>query len=198
MKKTAVLLYDACCLFEVTVALEMLQMAQKPVVYFAKELKPIKSEEGMLVIADCTFEELKIEEYDSLLITGCTNAKEPMEDTKTLEFISKFYNAGALIGAISIAPLFLLELGYLKGKPFMIGAEKSDLYDVGFTDDDMKYMVGWRESCEGVVPEKYLKTDNIITSVAFGFRQWAMAIGEELNIENYPRSFDLEVKETKE
>lgn len=46
MKKTAVLLYNGCCLFEVTVALEMLKMAEKPVIYFAKDLKPIKSEEG--------------------------------------------------------------------------------------------------------------------------------------------------------
>ena len=191
MKKTAVLLYDTCCLFDVTVALEMLQMAQKPVVCFAKELKPIKSEEGMHVVADCTFEQVNIEEFDSLLITGSTDAKESMEDKVTLDFISKFNDVGALIGAISIAPLFLLELGYLKGKPFMIGVEKLDLYEEGFTDDDMKYMVGWRESCEEAVPEKYIKTGNIITSVAFGFRQWAMAIGKELNIECYPKSLDL-------
>ena len=166
-------------------------MAQKSVVYFAKELKPIKTEEGMHVIADNTFEQLNIEEYDSLLITGATNAKEAVEDRETLRFISKFNDVGALIAAISIAPIFLLKLGYLKGKPFMIGAEKSDLYEEGFTDDDMKYMVGWRESCDEVVSEKYLKTDNIITSVAFGFRQWAMAIGRELNIELWPKSFDL-------
>lgn len=169
-------------------------MAQKPVVYFAKNLEPIKSEEGMLVLADCTLDQLNIEEYDSLLITGCTNAKETMEDIKTLGFIDKFYNAGALIGAISIAPLFLLKLGHLKGKPFMIGVEKRDLYEVDFTDEDMKYMIGWRESSEGVIPEKYLKTDNIITSVAFGFRQWAIAIGKELNIEYYPKSFDLDIE----
>lgn len=84
MKKTAVLLYNICCLFELAVALEMLQMAEKPVVYFAKDLKPIRTEEGMLIIAD-----------------------------------------------------------------------------------------------------------NIITSVAFGFRQWAMAIRRELNIEIWPKSFDL-------
>mgnify|MGYP000990786965 FL=1 len=40
MKKTAVLLYNGCCLFEVAVALEMLKMAEKPVIYFAKDLKP--------------------------------------------------------------------------------------------------------------------------------------------------------------
>lgn len=194
MKKTAVLLYNTCCLFELTVALEMLQMAEKPVVYFAKELEPIRTEEGMLIIAENTFEQLNVDEYDSLLITGATDAKETVEDKSTQEFVSKFYDSGALIGAISIAPILLLKLGYLKGKPFMIGAEKSHLYEEGFTDDDMKYMVGWRESCDGVVSEKYLKTDNIITSVAFGFRQWAMAIGRELNIEIWPKSFDLDIE----
>lgn len=114
-----------------------------------------------------------------------------VEDESTQEFVSKFYDAGTLIGANSIAPILLLKLGYLKEKPFMIGVEKSNLYEEGFTDDDMKYMIGWEESCYEVVPEKYLKTDNIITSVAFGFRQWAMAIGKELNIELYPKSFDL-------
>lgn len=191
MKKTAVLLYNTCCLFELTVALEMLKMAEKPVVYFAKDLKPIRTEEGMLVIADNTFEQLNVDEYDSLLITGATDAQGMVEDESTQEFVSKFYNAGTLIGAISIAPILLLKLGYLKEKPFMIGVEKSDLYEEGFTDDDMKYMIGWEESCDEVVPVKYLKTDNIITSVAFGFRQWAMAIGKELNIEVYPKSFDL-------
>jgi putative intracellular protease/amidase len=97
MKKTAVLLYNGCCLFEVAVALEMLKMAEKPVIYFAKDLKPIKSEEGLLIMADYTLEQLQIEEYDSLLITGCNNAKETIEDAKTLEFIDGFYNAGALI-----------------------------------------------------------------------------------------------------
>lgn len=193
MKKTAVLLYNDCCLFEITVALEMLKMAEKPVVYFGKDLKPITSEEGMLIMADCTLDQLDIKEFDSLLITGCTNAKEAMEDGEILGFIDKFNSAGELIGAISIAPLLLLKLGYLKGKAFMIGVEKQDLYEEGFTDEDMKYMLGWRKCCDGAVPEKYLKTGNIITSVAFGFRQWAMAIGRELNIECYPKSFDLEV-----
>lgn len=145
-------------------------------------------------MADCTLEQLVVEEFDSLLITGSTDAREAVEDEKVLEFIDEFYNAGALIGAISIAPIFLLKLGHLKGKPFMIGVEKQDLYEEGFTKEDMKYMVGWKECCEGAIPEKYLKSETIITSVAFGFRQWAMAIGRELNIKYWAGSFDLEVE----
>ena len=191
MKKTAVLLYETCCLFELTVALEMLKMAEKEVVYFAKHLNTIITEEGIKVVADCTFNELVIEDYDSLLLTGAKDAKNANEDMETLDFIDSFYKSGAIIGAISIAPIFLLQLGHLKGKQFMIGVEKHNLKELNFTDDDLKNMVGWGEACDEVVPEKYLKSDNIITSVAFGFRQWAMAIGEELGIDTYPKSFDL-------
>lgn len=126
-----------------------------------------------------------------LLKTGTTDAQEMVEDDSTQEFASKFYDVGALIGAISIAPILLLKIGYFKGKPFMIGVEKSDLYEEGFTYDDMKHIIGWEKSCDGVVPEKHLKTDNIIISVAFRFRLWAMAIGRELNIELWPKGFDL-------
>lgn len=191
MKKTAVLLYDQCCLFELTVALEMLKMAGKEIVYFGIDLETIKSEEGLLIKADRTIDDIDIEEYDSLLITGSTDAKEAVENKNVLQFIDKFCKRKLLIGAISIAPIFLLKMGYLKKEKFMIGVEKYHLFEEGFTEDDLENMIGWEESCKGKVPEKYIKTDNIITSVAFGFRQWAMAIGKELNIPTYPSSFDL-------
>ncbi|MGO3752171.1 MAG: DJ-1/PfpI family protein [Peptoniphilaceae bacterium] len=128
-------------------------------------------------------------EYDSLLISGSSDAKELVEDKNIQELVRKLYETGAIIGAISIAPILFLKLGYLKNKAFMIGVDKIDLLEEGFTENDLKYMVGWTDSCKGVVEDKYLKTDNIITSVAFGFRQWAMAIGRELDIDLYPRSF---------
>ncbi len=191
MKKTAVLLYDTCCLFELTVALQMLKMAGKPVEYFAKSLNPIRTEEGMLIKADKLIENLSINEYDSLLITGAEDARKAVEDPKVLLFIDKFYKANAVIGAISIVPMFLLKLGYLVEKSFMIGCEKDDLLQEGFTPKDLKLMVGWRDSCEGKVPNNFLRSDKIITSVAFGFREWAMAIGKELGLEIYPKSFGL-------
>ncbi len=191
MKKTAVLLYDKSCLFELTVALEMLKMADKEIVYFGVDLEPIKSEEGLLILADKKIDDLVIEEYDSLLITGSTDAKETVENEDVLKFIDEFCKRNLLIGAISIAPIFLLKLGYLKNKKFMIGVEKHHLYEEGFNEKDLEHMVGWEESCRGRVPEKYIKMNNIITSVAFGYRQWAMAIGEELNLKTYPKSFDL-------
>ena len=46
MKKTAVLIYDRFCNFEIAPALEMLAIARKPSTVFAKSLCPVKSEEG--------------------------------------------------------------------------------------------------------------------------------------------------------
>jgi hypothetical protein len=169
----------------------MLSMANKEVVYFGKSLEPIRSEEGMLIKPEHFIQDLNIDDFDSLLLTGASDAKEAVEDPEVLEFIAKFVDTKRLIGAISIAPMFLLKLGVLKRKPFMMGVEKMHLYEEGFSEEDLEYMVGWKDACEGKVPEKYLKSENIITSVAFGFRQWAMAIGKELGIPLYPKSFDL-------
>ena len=52
MKKTAVLLYESFCNFEFSVLLEILAINKKPVVFFAKEILPIISEEGLKVIPD--------------------------------------------------------------------------------------------------------------------------------------------------
>lgn len=73
----------------------------------------------------------------------------------------------------------------------MVGCEKEDLYEEGFTRADLAQMVGWGDAVEGAVPALYMQTDRIITSVAFGFRQWAMAIGNAMGLETYPKSFGL-------
>lgn len=151
----------------------MLKMADKPAVYFAKDLKPIRTEEGMLIIADKELQDLDIDDFDSLLITGGSDARDTFEDKQVHVFVSDFVEKDMIIGAISIAPLLLLKLGYLKGKPFMIGCNKEDLYEEGITDKDMTNMtnmIGWRDSCKNEVPAKYIKYKSIITSVAFGFR----------------------------
>lgn len=58
--------------------------------------------------------------HDSLLIPGASDAKQAVEDPKVLEFIGRIHEANLLIGAISIAPIFLLKLGVLKGKRLLL------------------------------------------------------------------------------
>ena len=77
----------------------------------------------------------------------------------------------------------------LNGKRFMAGINKEQLYEEGFSEDDLKQMIGWNDNIENPVPEGYIKEGNILTSVSYNFIKWAIAFGREIGIEVYPKSF---------
>lgn len=193
MKKVAVLIYDHFCNFEFAVALEMLAMAGKKITVFAKTLDPVKSEEGLSLIADKTLDELEIEEYDALLLTGSADIRDAVEDEKIIKFVKEFDKKDIIIGAISIAPVLLLKAGMLRGKRFMAGVNKEDLLEEGFTHADMKYMVDWNDNLENPVPDGFLRDGNIITSVSYNFMKWAFSFGKAIGIEIHPRSFGMDL-----
>lgn len=189
MKKTAVLIYNEFCNFEIAPTLEMLAMAQKPVTIFAKSLNAVRSEEGLVVLPEKTIDEIKLEEYDSLLLPGAMDIREAIGDEAILAFIKQF--DGMLIGAISIAPLLLFKAGLLEGKPFMAGVNLEDLREEGYTSEDLKLMIGWDDCVKGVVSEGYIISDNIVTSVSFEFIRWTLAFGKLLGIDLPPKTFGL-------
>lgn len=158
-KKTAVLIYDSFCNFEIAPALEP-------------------------------------DEYDSLLLPGALDIREAIEDEAILAFIRNFQ--GMVIGAISVAPLLLLRAGLLAGKRFMAGINPEELAEEGFSGDDLALMHGWDANLAQPVPEGYIRSDNIITSVSYGFVRWALAFGAMLGIELSPRVFGLELGGLKE
>ena len=49
MKKTAILLYDSFCNFEISVALEILALAEKPITVFGITKQAIRSEDGLSI-----------------------------------------------------------------------------------------------------------------------------------------------------
>lgn len=189
MKKTAVLIYNQFCNFEIAPALEMLAIAQKPITIFAKTLAPVQSEEGLTVLPEKTIGELNLAEYDSLLLPGAMDIREAIEDAELLDFIRQF--DGMPIGAISIAPLLLLKAGLLKGKPFMAGVNPEELYEEGYTPDDLTLMTGWDASLKNPIPEGYIQSGSIITSVSYNFIRWTLAFGKMLGIDLPPKTFGL-------
>lgn len=52
MKKTAVLIYNHFCNFEIAPVLEMLTLAGKPITIFAKNNAPVRSEEGLVAMPE--------------------------------------------------------------------------------------------------------------------------------------------------
>ena len=191
MKKTAVLLYESFCNFEFSVLLEILAINKKPVVFFAKEILPIISEEGLKVIPDIKIEDLDISEFDSLILTGAADIRKAIEDEEILSFIKKFDERDYIIGAISIAPILLLKAGILSRKSFMAGVNKEELYEEAFSKKDLTLMIDWNESIKNPVPNGYIKDGNIITSVSYEFVRWGIEVAKKLGLNVNPLSFGI-------
>lgn len=181
MKKTAVLIYPQFCNFEIAPALELLALSGKPVTIFAKTTAPVRSEEGLTVVPDCAMDALDVAQYDSLLLPGASDIREAIEDEAVLAFIRRF--DGMVIGAISIAPLLLFKAGMLTGKPFMAGVNPEDLFEEGYTPDELALMKGWDACLKEPVPGGYIRAGSIVTSVSYGFVRWALAFGQMLGID---------------
>lgn len=111
MKKTAILLYDSFCNFEISVALEILALAEKPITVFGITKQAIRSEDGLSIFPDDTIDNLDLDAYDSLILPGAMDIRETIENERIVDFIKKFEKK--TIGAISIAPLLLSKQDYL-------------------------------------------------------------------------------------
>ena len=189
MKKTAILLYESFCHFEISVALEILALKNKEIDVFAKTKEVIISEERLKIVPDKTIFELDINEYDSLLLPGAVDIESAVKDSEIIEFVKKF--SDKVIGAISIAPVLLLKAGILNGKPFMAGVNKEELLEEGFLESDLTLMKDWDECIENPIEEGYILEDKIITSVSYNFVKFGIQFAKMLGIEISPKSFGI-------
>ena len=219
MKKTAVLLYDSFCNFEISPALEILALAEKPITIFGISKQAIRSEDGLSVIPDATIDNFDLDAYDSLILPGAMDIREAIENKKIIDFIKKF--DGKTIGAISIAPLLLVRAGLLNGKPFMAGVNKEEIFgeilplpenshvlrrsgtyflkpkkeesfEEGFSESDLAEMVGWDDNINKPIKDGYIITGNIITSISYNFVKWALAFGKMVGIDIPAKTFGIQ------
>ncbi len=189
MKRTAVLIYDLFCNFEISPALEILALCGKPVTVFAVSKEPVRSEDGLTVLPDESIENADIDAFDSLLLPGAADIRSAVEDDRVIEFIKRF--DGKLIGAVSIAPVMLVKAGLLSGRPFMAGINREELYEEGFTDEQLARMVGWDDNLRDPVEDGYIVSGNIVTSVSCNFVRWGLKFGQMAGCDISPRTFGL-------
>lgn len=191
MKKTAVLIYDKFCYFEISVALEVLALKEKGVTIFAKDMSPVKSEDGLTVMPDKSIFEIDLNEYDSLLLPGAMDIREAIESEEILSFIKMFDEQKKIIGAISIAPILLVKNGVMKDRSFMAGVNAEDLYEEGFTHEQLKNLHGWNDNLKEPIQEGYIISDHIITSVSYNFVHFGLAFTKMLGIDFAPKWFGI-------
>ncbi|MDR0326357.1 MAG: DJ-1/PfpI family protein, partial [Oscillospiraceae bacterium] len=110
MKKTALLLFDLFSNYEISVALSVLSQGGRKYDVFCLNEEAV-SEEGLCVRRTKALSELRIADYDSLLLPGCMDPREIMDDERILGFIRNFNLSEHIIASISSSPLLLMKAG---------------------------------------------------------------------------------------
>lgn len=141
-------------------------------VVFSSSLDAVRSEEGIYVQPRKTFDEFKKEDYDCLILSGCSDFTLALEDERLNDFLVSFQGeSDFLIAAICAGPLFLAKAGCLKHHK-MTSSLYVQLYELFpyFDSVDIRY-------CPCVVD------GNIITAAGNAFNEFAIAIARKLGYE---------------
>lgn len=200
MKKTAVIVFEGFCLYEISVLLEVLVLNEKPVVFVANTLNSVRCEEKMKIVPDCTFDDIELDEFDSLVMTGsyAEGLYLNFKDSKLHELIRNAGKEGKLIAAISSGPMVLAKSGIMNNRKFYSATDRKWFLEdpnMKLVEEQMKYLIDHptmkKMELEGIVIPDTCMDNNVLTAYGWKFREWAMEIAKCLNIQGYPSSFGL-------
>lgn len=172
-KKIALLVYPEFSLQEVTNLMYLFRWnydTLTDVIYTEKE--PVKSEEGIGVMPVKTCDEFSVEDYDCLILPGCSDTRMALRNVKLKQFLETLRDRAEFpIGAICAGPLFLAQAGLLRGKKYT---------DSLFVE--MREMFPFIEE-ENFVPMPVVEDGNVITANGSAFNDFAVHMARKLGYE---------------
>lgn len=171
MKKTIVLLYPEFSEYELSIALSILMQGRKPIITVSLTADPIKGESGLYCMADTTVAEVNLNEVDSLILPGCMDIIDLINEEALLDLIKDAASNDMIIAAISSSPTLLAKAGILKGKKFTVGMPEEGRTKLGIFEE------------ENNSDEIVIRDGNIITARGRGFISFGIILGKALNLE---------------
>ena len=165
MRKFAVLLYPNFSLQEITCLTSALTVwFGETIDFIASENKEYVSEEGLRVLPAKITSEVKITDYDCVILPGTINPLPAVFDDKLIGFLRSGTGTDVVFAAISSSPLLLSKAGILCGKKFTSG-----------------YFMQMADTFEFVEKENFLhkgivEDGNVITGIGMFFREFAEAV----------------------
>ena len=133
------------------------------------ELSPVRSEEGILINPVKTCSEFCKDDYDCLILSGCSDLRQPIRNKKIKEFLESFVNDDSfIIGAICSSPIFLAQAGLLKGKKYTDSLFVEMRESFAFIEEN------------NFLPQSVVEDGNIITAVGNAFNEFAVHVARKL------------------
>lgn len=165
MRKFAVLLYPDFSLQEISCLTSALTVwFGENIDFIASENKEYSSEEGLRVLPSKTTAEVKITDYDCVILPGTINPLPALFDDKLIEFLKEGINSNIVFAAISSSPILLSKAGILNGKKFSSG------YFMQMADT-FEFVEKSNFIHKGVVAD-----GNVITGIGMFFREFAETV----------------------
>ena len=141
-------------------------------VVFASSIDVVNAEEGPLFKPHKTFDEFNVDDYDCLILSGCSDFGSALKDVRNKAFLMQFKdNKDFIIGAICAGPIFLSQAGLLNDKKFTnsLFNEANELFTFINNSNNMYQPV--------------VVSDNIITAVGDAFNDFAIAVARKVGYE---------------
>ena len=173
MKKIALLVYPEFSLQEV---MNLCRLFRWKYDIFTEVISSgrhsVKSEEGILVLPQKTTAEFVLDDYQCLILPGCSDFTEVLRDKEIFDFLASFrQNVKFPIGAICSSPLLLARCGLLAGKKYTASIYM-DFFD----------FCPFLER-ENYVPAPLVTAGNIVTAGGDNFNGFAVAMARLLGLE---------------
>ena len=172
MKKTAVMIYRAFCMQEISCLTDWMVGLGKPMIVCAADRNPVKTEEGFTVLPDLCYEELDLDEIDCMILPGIAEFREVLKDRRQLDFLARFKDrSDILIAAISVSPVLLGAAGLLENRAYCGGFYQEVL-------EDLPFMQKANFRFEPIVEQ-----DHIITAFGGAFREFALLVMQRFDFD---------------
>ncbi|MED4019221.1 MULTISPECIES: DJ-1/PfpI family protein [Sutcliffiella] len=170
MKKALLFLFDGYCEFEITPAISMLRGTHE-ITTFAMDKAPKLSEAGLLTLPSLTVSDIKIVDYEALIIPG-GDLKPIAEAEEFFQLVEAFHMAGKVVSAICSGVFVLAKAGILQDVPYTVTLAK------------------YQREFLGVFPEEYfvykpiVASGNILTAQGHAYVQFGIELNKMLRTVN--------------
>lgn len=169
MKKFAVVIYSNFSLQEITCLTGVLAVwFGETIDFISSEKKEYYSEEGLQVIPTKVIDDVKITDYDCIILPGTINPLPALFDDKLIAFLKSGINSDVVYASISSSPLLLAKAGVLKGKKFTAGFFMQMVDVFPFIEK------------ENFVHKGTISDGNVITGIGMFFREFAEVVLNKL------------------
>ena len=178
MKKVLCLIYPNFSLYEVVGLTSTLALSFGiEIDYVGSDRNVIRSEDGLACQPTRTLDEVVIEDYSCVILSGMINIAPALHDEKLISFLRSLKQQEILIAAISSAPILLAKAGLLKDTKFTGGIWQNFF-------DYFEFLPRENFKAKAVLQDK-----NIITAVGFAHQEFArkvlLSLGLVGNADNY-------------